>query len=207
MEDEEIFEDPLLEEIEKLDNLEKQNELPKEENNIIEPDEILNTTLKEKEEKEKKEKKHPLLRNKEEKKTKIIDDICNNICFIFIIYFINSAISIGTFYLYYKYKISLKDNILLFKIFLGLIFLLIFFNITSTFLSRSKFNKKHETCSNIALFITINIYKIIFEAVLYLLITLDQYHDQIDFPHFEVRAFWKISMCFLYVSPLFLIFL
>ena len=216
MEDDDIFEDPLLIEIEKSDNLENQKKPEKEEQNIIQLDEeikfdILNkkeqTQKEQKQKKQKKEKKEDNKDNDEiftpfkiiKKKIKSIDDLCNNFFFILFVYLINSVISVGTFYLYYKYKITLKDNILFIKIILGLIFLLIFFNITVPFLSRRKFNKKHKTCSNYALFIIINLYKIIFETVLYLLITLDQYHDQLDFPHFEVRAYWKISMCLFYI--------
>ena len=56
---------------------------------------------------------------------------------------------------------------------------------------------------NYALFIIINIYKIIFETFLYLLITLDSSHNQLDFPHFEVRAYWKITVCFYYIIMIF----
>ena len=109
MEDDDIFEDPLLIEIEKSDNLENQKKPEKKEQNIIEFDEevkfdFLNkkeqTQKEQKQKKQKKEKKEDNKDNDElftpfkiiKKKIKSIDDLCNNFFFILFVYLINSVI-------------------------------------------------------------------------------------------------------------------
>ena len=167
---------------------------PKEiENELIELDELGNEGQKNKEKK--------VIISK--KKEKGIDDIFNSFNFIFIFYFIQSLISLGYFYVYYKYNIKIKDTFIFVTVEIGLFLILIILNYIIICISKPSFNNKHKKCSNYSFFVLINLYKIIFENFIYFLITLDEYHDQLDFPHFEVRAYWKIAVCFYYIILLF----
>ena len=142
------------------------------------------------------------------KKKKIIkvDNICDNIYFVLIIYFIQSLISLATFYLYYIYKFAIENIILFIIVELSLFSIFLIFYLLIIYLSKADFQDKHPKFSNYSLFILINIEKNIFETFLYLLITLDKDHDQLDFPHFEARAYWKITMCLFYIMMIFYIY-
>ena len=130
-----------------------------------------------------------------------IGDICDNTKFSLVINFIQSLISLGYFYLFYIYEFTFNDTTIFVIVEISLFFILIMFIIIINYLCNDElfrkniYNKKY----NYATFILINIYKIIFEIFIYLLITLDKKHNQLDFQHFETRAYWKISISFFYI--------
>ena len=49
----------------------------------------------------------------------------------------------------------------------------------------------------------INIFKICFFLFVYLVTVLTG-NNRISYPHFEARAYWKISICFLYLLLIFI---
>ena len=57
---------------------------------------------------------------------------------------------------------------------------------------------KNKICRNIFQFILINLHKLCLFFFLYLIIVLNG-EKRMDFPHFEARAYWKISICILYL--------
>ena len=140
----------------------------------------------------------------EKKKKKIInmDKICNSYTFSFIVFFIQSLISLGLFYLYYIFKFRI-ENTITFIIVETILFFIMLILFTFAFLNIIFDELKIEffKLGNYTLFIIIIIYQLIFEAILYLLITLDK--DQLDFPHFEERAYSKISLCFFFYIYIF----
>ena len=113
-----------------------------------------------------------------------IDDICNNILFGLGYCFFNSFLSLVTFYLYYIYEFTIKDTSLFIIVEVCLFLIMFICQILIAYLTRDFFKDNKSKVNNYALFIIINIYKIIFETFLYLLITLDSSHNQLDFPHF-----------------------
>lgn len=148
-------------------------------------------------------------------------EICESYFVVFTVFLIQSLISLGYFYIYYIYKISArpsnKQNIVIASLFaFFLIFGFIIFK-----LGRSSPNSKHKKLKSYVFFILININKIIFENFIYFtyIITpdfnefceinkdspelIDNYYDSLDFAYFEGRAYWKISMCFLYLMLIF----
>ena len=135
-----------------------------------------------------------------------MDEVCNNLAFGSIICFIQSLISIGLFYLYYIYKFTIEDSadfiaveISLFIILLALLAIIVFsfFKVIGL---EYLIGGGYYT-----LFILIFISQFIFELFLYLLLTLDK--AQLDFPYFEVRLYWKISLSFFFFIITFYFFL
>ena len=124
---------------------------------------------------------------------------CDNYIYVFIIFLIQSAISFGFFYAYYILDFAYKNDNLYFIVIVGMLMILIIFSGFIIFFGSTRFNSKYKKCSNYAFFILINIYKIYFEVITYLIIVHDDDVDQLDFPQFEARAFWKISIFFLYL--------
>ena len=128
---------------------------------------------------------------KTQTKVKIIRKInCDNYMLVFVDFIIQSLISFGFYYLCYVLQFDFQETIL--KIGL-LIFLFILIIIIYIF-GKKDFYSSEEKSSNIILFITINILKITFDVLLYLLIVSDKDNDGIDYSHFEARAYWKICM-------------
>ena len=124
---------------------------------------------------------------------------CDNYIYVFIIFLIQSAISFGCFYAYYILDFAYKNDNLYFIVIVGMLMILIIFSGFIIFFGSTRFNSKYQKCSNYAFFILINIYKIYFEVITYLIIVHDDDVDQLDFPQFEARVFWKISIFFLYL--------
>ena len=149
---------------------------------------------------------------KENLKKPLFYNICNNILFLILMNLIQSLISLGCFYLYYIYASMFRDIIILTTVEICLFILLMIFNIIFDFLFYHRSSDDSESTNyiifiNYSLFILTNINNIMFEAFIYFLITLDKKHNQLDFEHFEARAYWKISMCFLYILLLFYYYL
>ena len=71
-------------------------------------------------------------------------------------------------------------------------------------MSREDFISNHEKLSNYLLFLLINIFKITYDILLYLMIVTDTENDGIDFSFFEARAYWKITISFYYLFLLFI---
>ena len=119
--------------------------------------------------------------------------------FVFLDFLIQSLISYGFYYLCYILKFNGAGIIL--KILL--IIILLIFIVAICYIGREHFYLRRQKFSNYALFIIINILKIIFDIFLYLMIVSDKEKDGIGFSQYEARAFWKFSICIYY---LFLIF-
>ena len=131
---------------------------------------------------------------------KVTNNFYHNYVFVFIVFLIQSLISLGFYYISYILKFDFVDIIL--KIFLFII--IIIFIIVICFLSREYFISNHENLSNYLSFIIINIFKITYDIVLYLMLISDEENDGIDFSFFEARAYWKISISFYYLFLLFI---
>ena len=153
---------------------------------------------------------------------KNINDFCETYICVFLVHLIQSLISMGCFYIYYIFKLQIKDPILNISISYGFIFLLlIFFGLIYNF-CKSSFYFKHIKFGKYIIFILINILKIFFELPIYIVIIgadpkqlaefngkeleeLDGYYlmDQLAFPQFEARIYWKVSMVLLYLMLIF----
>ena len=137
-----------------------------------------------------------LINNKYEKqKNKIIDKSYDNYIHVYAVFLIQSLISFGYYFLFYKLKFQ-DNGIKIRMCLLASLFLLI---ICICYLSRAQFYSRFEKISNIGLTIGINIYKIIFEMIFYLILVSDKDNDGIDFSHFEARAYWKFSISVFYL--------
>ena len=137
-----------------------------------------------------------LINNKFEKqKNKIIDKSYDNYIHVYAVFLIQSLISFGYYFLFYKLKFQ-DNGIKIRMCLLASLFLLI---ICICYLSRAQFYSRFEKISNIGLTIGINIYKIIFEMIFYLILVSDKDNDGIDFSHFEARAYWKFSISVFYL--------
>ena len=137
-----------------------------------------------------------LINNKYEKqKNKIIDKSYDNYIHVYAVFLIQSLISFGYYFLFYKLKFQ-DNGIKIRMCLLASLFLLI---ICICYLSRAQFYSRFEKISNFGLTIGINIYKIIFEMIFYLILVSDKDNDGIDFSHFEARAYWKFSISVFYL--------
>ena len=137
-----------------------------------------------------------LINNKYEKqKNKIIGKSYDNYIHVYAVFLIQSLISFGYYFLFYKLKFQ-DNGIKIRMCLLASLFLLI---ICICYLSRAQFYSRFEKISNIGLTIGINIYKIIFEMIFYLILVSDKDNDGIDFSHFEARAYWKFSISVFYL--------
>lgn len=137
-----------------------------------------------------------LINNKYEKqKNKIIDKSYDNYIHVYAVFLIQSLISFGYYFLFYKLKFQ-DNGIKIRMCLLASLFLLI---ICICYLSRAQFYSRFEKISNIGLTIGINICKIIFEMIFYLILVSDKDNDGIDFSHFEARAYWKFSISVFYL--------
>ena len=137
-----------------------------------------------------------IINNKYEKqKNKIIDKSYDNYIHVYAVFLIQSLISFGYYFLFYKLKFQ-DNGIKIRMCLLASLFLLI---ICICYLSRAQFYSRFEKISNIGLTIGINIYKIIFEMIFYLILVSDKDNDGIDFSHFEARAYWKFSISVFYL--------
>ena len=137
-----------------------------------------------------------LINNKYEKqKNKIIDKSYDNYIHVYAVFLIQSLISFGYYFLFYKLKFQ-DNGIKIRMCLLASLFLLI---ICICYLSRAQFYSRFEKISNIGLTIGINISKIIFEMIFYLILVSDKDNDGIDFSHFEARAYWKFSISVFYL--------
>ena len=149
-----------------------------------------------------------------EENQKEVKEVCDNYIYVFLVFFIQSLISLGCFYLYYITKFSIKSfsTYLATIISLFVIFFFIFGGLILS-ISKSRFVIKRKKSGNLILFILINIQKIIFEILIYIVYfapAKDVYVkmfgednekffvDELQYQEFEARAYWKISMCFLY---------
>ena len=137
--------------------------------------------------------------SKKKFKNKRSDKSCDSYIFVFLDFLIQSLISYGFYYLCYILKFDFEGVIL--KTYLILILLL--FIALICFMSQENFRPKYYQFINCALFIIINLFKIIFDVFLYLMIVSDKNKDGIGYSQFEARAYWKFSVCLFY---LFLIF-
>lgn len=137
--------------------------------------------------------------NYKNKKNRFIDNPYESYVYVFVDYLIQSLISLGLYYLFYKLKF--EDEGIKFRMCaLGIILVFI---VCICYMSRAKFNSRNEKLSNIGLTISINIFKIVFDLLFYLIIVSDKENDGIDFTHFEARIYWKFSMCIFYLFLLF----
>ena len=137
--------------------------------------------------------------NDKEQKKRIIDNSYDSYVYVYVEYLIQSLISLGYYFLFYKFKFE-DDGI---KIRICLLASLLLFIFCICYLSRAKFNIVCEKFSNIGLIISINIFKIIFDIIFYLILVSDKENDGIGFSHFEARAYWKFSMSIFYLFLLF----
>ena len=137
--------------------------------------------------------------NSKKFRTKNKEKSCDSYIFVFLDFLIQSLISYGFYYLCYILKFDFEGAIL--KIFLVITLLL--FIALICFMSQEGFKPKYYQYINCALFFIINIFKIIFDVFLYLMIVSDKNKDGIGYSLFEARAYWKFSICLFY---LFLIF-
>ena len=146
---------------------------------------------------------------------------CDNYIYVFTVFLIQSIMSFVCFYLYYIYELAFKDLIQYRIIQFSITGILIIFWFLIFYFSKSKFYSKHKRSSNYIVFILINIQKIIFELYVYIAIigadpnqlieegTLDPsyvedyYVDEMQFQQYEARAYWKFSMCILYLMLIF----
>ena len=138
--------------------------------------------------------------NEQNQKNKITDNFFHNYVFVYIVFLIQSLISLGFYYLSYILKFDFVD--IIFKVVLFII--IIIFIIVICFMSREDFISNHEKLSNYLLFLLINIFKITYDILLYLMIVTDTENDGIDFSFFEARAYWKITISFYYLFLLFI---
>ena len=133
---------------------------------------------------------------------KKIKNICDNYYFVFSFYLIESLISFGCFYLFYIFKIGDKNNkiyqIIEFSLLGILIILYVIFGIIFVFV----FDHSYRKLNNYIQFILISLFKICFFTFAYLINVLNG-DNRIDYPHFEARAYWKISICILYLAFIF----
>ena len=130
-----------------------------------------------------------------EQKNKIVDNSYDSYVYVYVVFLIQSLISFGYFFLFYKLKF--EDNGI--KIRMCLLASLLLLIICICYLSRVQFYSRFKKLSNIGLTIAINIFKIIFEIIFYLILVSDKVNDGIDFSHFEARAYWKSSMSIFYL--------
>ena len=133
--------------------------------------------------------------NEQNQKNKMTNNFYYNYVFVFIVYLIQSLISLGFYYLSYILKFDFTDIILKVVLFI----IIITFIIVICCLSREYFISNHEKLSHYLIFILINIFKIIYDILLYLMMISDTENDGIDFSFFEARAYWKITISFYYL--------
>ena len=130
------------------------------------------------------------------------ENICDSYIFVFSFFLIESLISFGGFYLFYIFKIGDKNNtiyqIIEFSLLCILIVFYVLFGITFVFI----FDHNYRKINNFIQFILISLFKICFFTFVYLINVLSG-ENRIDYPHFEARAYWKISMCILYLAFIF----
>ena len=140
---------------------------------------------------------HEILNQKKKKKK----NHCDSYIFTIFIFLIQSLISLGLFYIFYIFKFKLDDYNLHLVLEFSLISILVIFCIFIILLSKSCCTTNNKNCKNYMLFILINLYKNIFEVLIYLIIVQHYFLqvDQLDYKHFETRAFWKISICIFYI--------
>ena len=155
---------------------------------------------------------------KEERSKK--GDICQSYVFVFTVFLIQSLISLGYFFIYYIYKISARPYNKLYIVTGSLFAIFLIFGFIIFKLGKSSPNSKHKKLKSYVFFILININKIIFENFIYFNNisidfnefceinkdfpeVIDNYYEPLDFAYFEGRAYWKISMCFLYLMLIF----
>jgi len=126
------------------------------------------------------------------------NSVCDNYISAFIIFFIESLISLICFYLFY-----ILDFVRLYEeLRASFIFLLIILLIIVPYFISSSFYENHEKLRNYILFILISLHKIIFGLMIYNSTIF--YSDKIlGFSHFEARAYWKVSMCLFYLMLIF----
>ena len=149
--------------------------------------------------------KQNLLKKKRKKKINI-DEICQNFTFAFFICIAQSSISIVLFYLYYKYQFAIENTIIFIVVeitifvILLMVFVFIWININN-FAFAEELIMKCGKCSikfgNYNFLILMAFSQFILELFIYLLTTLDK--AQLTFPYFEVRAYWKVSMCLFFL--------
>ena len=159
---------------------------------------------------------------KKHKGKKNIDNFCETYICVFLVHLVQSLISMGCFYIYYIFKLQIKDFTLYRLISFGLIFLLFILFGLIYYFCESAFYFKHIKCGKYVIFILINILKIVFELPIYISIIgadpkqiaefygkkLDELDssfliDQLAFPQFEARIYWKVSMVLLYLMYIF----
>ena len=140
--------------------------------------------------------------------------------YYFVVCLIQSLISLGCFWFYYIIQFSVRD---LNKYRLtagGLISLYLIVTYIIYLLCKSGFNSIITRTKNCILFILINFNKILFEIIIYLFLIigadineivkesgeyklLENYTDHLEFPQFEARCYWKISICFFHLMLIF----
>ena len=147
--------------------------------------------------------KDELLLKKKKEQMEIEKNKCENYLYVFTIFLIQSLISLGCFYIFYKLKFTIKDNTIYLIVLISILFFLILSACLINFSIKSDFNFNHQKCCNFFIFIIINIHKIIIEVCVYLLLVRHEIDNQLDFPHFEARAYWKIAMSILYLALIF----
>lgn len=121
------------------------------------------------------------------------NDICENFSFIFFLFMLESIISSVCFYLFYLFDFCKLYT----EIVWALVYLLIVFYIFIPLFILSDYYKKHKRCRNYALFILINIHKIVFGLTIYISIVFYS-NKTLNFPDFEAKEYWKYTMCLFY---------
>ena len=123
--------------------------------------------------------------------------ICDNFFFIYSLGIIQSLFSIGCFYIFYRFKIGDKSN----KIYEIIMYILLGIIVISTHLIYC-FIDYFKNWNNYIQYIIVNIIKFCVFVFVYLMTVLTG-DNRIDFPHFEARVYWKMSMCLFYLLILF----
>ena len=140
--------------------------------------------------------------------------ICDNYICVFIVHFIQSLISIGLFIVYHIFNIHAKNPIEYNIISLILLASVIIFIIFINYFGESKFYFSHKKYGPLILFILMNAFKNIFEILFIFMLVQNPKEindeedllnlsvepiNQLEFQQLEIRIFWKISMCGLYL--------
>ena len=133
--------------------------------------------------------------------------------YVFVVYLFQSIISIVCFFIYYKLQIILGgDNPIYEYIRWGqyiAIFLLLCYIIN---MCNPTFYKNHNKCTDIALFILINIFKIIFESCIFIRIGERNENNEVNYNNisinslfsiFEPYEYWKVTISLFYLMLIF----
>ena len=141
------------------------------------------------------------------------ENICDNYIYTFIVFFIQSLISCGYFFLFYIFQFAVRNLETCRKVLAINFSIIVIFDYFIFYFSKEGFYSKNKKSSNYFIFFLINIQKIMVDVGFYINLSVDPKEiieenkeygvevepvDQLEFPQFQARLIWKISMCLLY---------